>query len=278
MAANYNHDSRKQLWGAWGRMADVNILVVDDNPKVRTLLSRCLTGEGFTVQEAEDESQALDLAKSTRLDLITLDINLGHGQGDGFQVARKVRAFSDVPIIMITGKDDVIDRVVGLELGADDYITKPFHLRELIARVKSVLRRDRIRRTDPVDQHIAPETDTFRFDGLTASPDRFELLDRDGKPCELTSGDFKLLNLFLSRPKRVLSRAQLMDLIGGSDWTPLDRTIDNQIARLRKKIERDPARPKLITTLRGVGYSFTCEVERSSQTAAPAHQHGTANS
>lgn len=253
-------------------MTETHILVVDDDPKVRNLLKRCLTGEGFTVVEAEDGPQALELANRTRLDLITLDINLG--RGDGFEVARKVRAFSDVPIIMITGKDDVIDRVVGLELGADDYITKPFHLRELIARVKSVLRRARIRQTDPsapqtepsgTDQDIVPDSDTFRFDDLTAIPDRFELLDRDGQPCDLTSGDFKLLNEFLLRPKRILSREQLMDLIGGPDWTPLDRTIDNQVARLRKKIERDPANPKLITTVRGVGYSFTCEVERSRQ-------------
>ncbi|MCK8462447.1 response regulator transcription factor [Aliiroseovarius sp. S1339] len=256
-------------------MADEKILVVDDDPKIRSLLSRCLTGEGFTVLEAENGPQALDLAKCARPDLITLDINLGHG--DGFEVAREVRTFSDVPIIMITGKDDVIDRVVGLELGADDYITKPFHLRELIARVKSVLRRGRIRRADLLvqqaeepgtDQHIIPDSDVFRFDDLTAIPDQFKLLDRDDKPCELTSGDFKLLNVFLLRPKRILSREQLMDLIGGPDWTPLDRTIDNQVARLRKKIERDPAHPKLITTVRGVGYSFTSEVVRSKQTGS----------
>ncbi|HEY9040132.1 MAG TPA: response regulator transcription factor [Roseovarius sp.] len=253
-------------------MADEHILIVDDDPKVRNLLSRCLTGEGFTVLEAEDEPQALDLAKCAQIDLITLDINLG--RGDGFEVARKVRGFSDVPIIMITGKDDVIDRVVGLELGADDYITKPFHLRELVARVKSVLRRARIRDADPSvqpaassgeDQNIAPDSETFRFDGLTAIPDRFELLDRNGKPCDLTSADFKLLSEFLLRPKRVLSREQLMDLIGGPDWTPQDRAIDNQVARLRKKIERDPAHPKLITTVRGVGYTLSCEVERSGQ-------------
>lgn len=253
-------------------MADTHILVVDDDPKIRNLLSRCLTGEGFTVLLAEDEAQAVELAKNTRLDLITIDISLGHG--DGFQVTRQVRTFSDVPIIMVTGKDDVIDRVVGLELGADDYITKPFHLRELIARVKSVLRRAHIRSTDPTVQYPTPSannpdsdpgSDVLRFDGLTAIPDRFELNDRDGQPCQLTSGDFKLLNAFLGRPKRILSREQLMDLVGGPDWNPLDRTIDNQVARLRKKIERDPANPRLITTVRGVGYSFTCDVERSRQ-------------
>lgn len=262
-------------------MAVTRILVVDDDPKVRTLLSRCLTGEGFSVIEAEDEPQALEIANTTDLGLITLDLNLG--RGDGLEVARKVRAFSDVPIIMITGKDDLIDKVVGLELGADDYITKPFHLRELIARVKSVLRRAGLRQADPVapqatasgvDGPPATESVTFRFDGLTARPDQFELLDRDGTPCDLTSGDFKLLNLFLSRPKRVLSREALMDLIGGPDWTPFDRTIDNQVARLRKKIERDPAHPKLITTVRGVGYSFTCDVKRSGQAEATVLELG----
>lgn len=258
-------------------MEDTQILVVEDDPKVRNLLRRCLQGEGFTVIEAEDAPRALDVAKSRRLDLITLDLNLG--RGDGFEVARMIRTFSDVPIIMITGKNDVIDRVVGLELGADDYITKPFHLRELIARVKSVLRRSRLRPADApapqtpapdADRQPAPDSQVFRFDGLTALPDRFELIDRDGQPCDLTSGDFRLLNVFLQRPKRILSREQLMDLIGGLDYTPLDRSVDNQVARLRKKIERDPANPKLITTVRGVGYSFTCDVVRSGPTGAPS--------
>lgn len=250
-------------------MAEARILVVDDDPKVRTLLRRCFEGEGFAVVEAEDASCALALTKEAMPDLITLDIHLG--QSDGFDVARTVRTFSDVPIIMITGKDDVIDRVVGLELGADDYITKPFHLRELIARVKSVLRRTGLRRAElpPVapaaNRPEDPGGDSFVFDGLTAIPERFELIDRNGQRHEMTSSDFRLLNAFLLHPKRVLSREQLLDLIGGADWTPLDRTIDNQIARLRKKVEREPSNPKLITTVRGAGYSFTCDVIRSSQ-------------
>jgi DNA-binding response OmpR family regulator len=253
-------------------MAGAQILVVDDDPKVRNLLRRCFEGEGFRVIEADDAPRAIELAQSAAPDLITLDIRLG--KGDGFAVARAVRTFSDVAIIMVTGKDDVIDRIVGLELGADDYITKPFHLRELVARVRSVLRRSASQRDDqstrhPVptgnDQPTDPGGDIFSFDGLAAIQDRFELIDRGGQPCALTSGDFKLLNIFLLRPKRILSRAQLMDLIGGADWAPLDRTIDNQIARLRKKIEKDPANPKLITTVRGVGYAFSCDVERSGQ-------------
>jgi DNA-binding response OmpR family regulator len=256
------------MWVA-GAMTHTQILIVDDDPKVRNVLSRCFTGEGFAVMEAEDEPQALSLVKSTSFDLVTVDINLTHG--DGFALARKIRQFSQVPIIMVTGKNDVIDRVVGLELGADDYITKPFHLRELIARVKSVLRRARPENNDPepqtkraleTDDKITPAVGTFLFDDLTVIPDQFELFGRDGQACDLTSGEFRLLNVFIQRPKRILSREQLMDLTGGPDWTPLDRTIDNQIARLRKKIERDPSNPKLITTVRGVGYSFTCDISR----------------
>ena len=251
-------------------MAEAHILVVDDDAKVRTLLNRYLSGEGFSVVEAESEPDALEKIENTRFDLVTLDINLG--QGDGFEVVRKVRQHSSVPIVMVTGKDDVIDKVVGLELGADDYITKPFHLRELMARVRTVLRRAKtapsLLSTDdaaPPDDKGGTYADTlaFRFDGLVAIPDRFELIDRNGQNSDLTSGDFKLLTIFLDRPKRILSREQLMDLIGGQDWTPLDRTIDNQVARLRKKIERDPSNPKLIKTVRGVGYSLACDVKRS---------------
>ena len=262
-------------------MADDHILVVDDDPKIRNLLMRFLQDEGFTVTAVEDATQALKHATSRKIDLITLDISLG--QGDGFDVARKVRAFSDVPIIMVTGKDDVIDRIVGLELGADDYVTKPFHLRELLARIKSVLRRASARSTEASARGSNLSDDgqlsvgsSFHFDDMIAILDRFELIDRDGQLCDLTSGDFKLLTEFLMHPKRILSREQLMDLIGGPDWTPLDRTIDNQVARLRKKIERDPAHPKLITTVRGVGYSFTCEVERSDPTDTLPRAHQTA--
>jgi DNA-binding response OmpR family regulator len=190
-------------------------------------------------------------------DLVTLDLNLN---GDnGLDLARDIRRDHDVPIIMVTGKDDVIDRIVGLELGADDYITKPFHVREVLARVHSVLRRARTTeaRETPAVADSAGENAELSLDGLTVFPDRMELTDRDGAPCDLTTADFKLLAAFLGHPKRPLSRERLMDLIDGPDWVPLDRTIDNQVARLRKKIERDPARPLLIKTVRGVGYMLT---------------------
>lgn len=237
---------------------DSNILVVEDDKKIRKLLRNVLEDEGFGVLEADNADDVLEAIKSKSVQLITLDIHLG--ADNGLSLAREIRHHSQVPIVMITGKDDIIDRVVGLEIGADDYITKPFHVREVVARIRSVLRR--AERYKP-DNDETVETDGFRFDGMTAIPDRLELRNREGKDCALTSGDFKLLMVFLTRPKRVLSRDQLMDFIGGSEWSPLDRTIDNQIARLRKKIETDPSDPKLIKTVRGVGYTFACDVTKA---------------
>ncbi|MEO9826059.1 MAG: response regulator transcription factor [Paracoccaceae bacterium] len=252
-------------------MKDQTILVVEDDPKIRNLLRNVLEDEGACVLESETAAQVMQTVLETNLDLITLDIHLG--ADNGVDVARQIRTVSQVPIIMVTGKDDVIDRVVGLEVGADDYITKPFHVREVIARIRSVLRRSGP--TSAVAQMVTSAgSDSvnahFRFDGMTAFPDQLELIDRENTTCDLTSGDFKLLSVFLNSPKRILSRDQLMERTGGVEWSPLDRTIDNQVARLRKKIERDPSHPKLIKTVRGIGYTFACEVKtvQSSETSA----------
>lgn len=234
------------------------ILVVDDDPKIRKLLRNVLEGDGFAVVEAHDRSSVLAGLRGQNIGLMTLDIQLG--ADDGFEVLREIRKESQVPVIMVTGREDVIDRIIGLEIGADDYITKPFHVREILARVRSVLRRAF---APPVGIDI--ESEAFSFDGLTAVPERFELTSRSGIQIDLTSGEFRLLDVFLKRAKRVLSRDQLMDLIGGHDWSPTDRTIDNQVARLRKKIERDPAHPRLIKSVRGIGYTFACDVERQTQ-------------
>ncbi len=248
-------------------MKDHTILVVEDDPKIRNLLRNVLEDEGARVVEAETGTEVMRAIAEMPLGLITLDLHLG---GDnGVDIARQIRTVSQVPIIMVTGKDDVIDRVVGLEVGADDYITKPFHVREVIARIRSVMRRAGL--SAPTAETDATEGSAhFSFDGMTAFPDRLELIDRESAPCELTSGDFKLLSVFLSSPKRVLSRDQLMDLTGGVEWSPLDRTIDNQVARLRKKIERDPSNPKLIKTVRGIGYTFACDVKTVQSSEIPA--------
>lgn len=254
-------------------MSDQLILVVDDDPKIRSLLRNVLEDDGFGVREAASGTEALEMIAHEQMSLITLDIHMG--SENGIEVARQIRLTSNVPIIMVTGKDDVIDRVVGLEVGADDYITKPFHVREVLARIRSVLRRSDGSMAAPavVDAHPtagAENTTQVQFDGMTAILDQMELLDRKGKSCGLTSGDFKLLGVFLNRVKRVLSRDQLMDLTGGTDWNPLDRTIDNQVARLRKKIERDTNDPRLIKTVRGIGYMFACDVEVVQATSSPA--------
>lgn len=249
-------------------MKDQTILVVEDDPKIRTLLRNVLEDEGAQVVEAETGAEVMRVMAEKTLDLVTLDLHLG--ADNGIDIARQIRTVSQVPIIMVTGKDDVIDRIVGLEVGADDYITKPFHVREVIARIRSVLRRSAP--PAPVSTADTPVgSPRFKFDGMTACPDRLELLDRDNAPCELTSGDFKLLNVFLNSPKRVLSRDQLMDRTGGLEWSPLDRTIDNQVARLRKKIERTPAHPTLIKTVRGIGYTFASDVEIVQPSAVSAN-------
>ena len=237
-------------------MNEQTILVVDDDPKIRTLLRNVLEAEGYVVREAGTAQETLSGLEREKPDLITLDIHLK--AENGLEIAKQIRTESKIPIIMVTARSDVIDRVVGLEIGADDYITKPFHVREVVARVRSVLRRAE---DAPKPKESAPIVgDMLEFDGMTARESLMEVRDRDGNLCDLTSGEFKLLMVFLSRPKRVLSRDQLMDLIGGQDWTPLDRTIDNQVARLRKRIEISPKEPKLIKTVRGLGYTFACDV------------------
>ncbi|WP_295317699.1 response regulator [Roseobacter sp.] len=246
-------------------MTHQTILVVDDDPKIRTLLRNLLEDDGFAVLEAENADEVRRIIDTETINLMTLDVHLG--ADNGIELAREIRQTAQMPIIMVSGRDDVIDRVVGLEVGADDYITKPFHVREVIARIRSVLRRSAATAAatspdpsrDPGDDAAATGT-YFTFDGMVANIDRFELTDRKGEDCDLTSGDFRLLSVFLERPGRVLSRDQLMDLTGGLEWSPLDRTIDNQVARLRKKIERDPSKPRLIRTVRGIGYSFACDV------------------
>lgn len=233
------------------------ILVVDDDPKVRLLLRRCFEQEGYTVFEAVSGQNVEDCLAANSIDLITLDLNLG--EDDGLDIARAIRATSDVPIIMVSGKGELIDRVVGLELGADDYIAKPFHVREVLARVRSVLRRSESGSSDGQSPDNA-SGNRLTFNGWLVDFDKLEL-QRGDKICDITSGELRLLEAFLRNPNRVLSRDRLMDLLKGHDWTPLDRSIDNQVSRLRKKIEEDPTNPQLIRTVRGAGYKFTGDVE-----------------
>lgn len=231
-----------------------HILIVDDDPKVRTLLRRCFEGEGFAVSEAHNGAEINGVLTKQKVSLITLDLNLG--AENGLDLARDIRKQHDVPIIMLTGKGDTIDRVVGLEMGADDYLAKPFELRELIARVRAVLRR-------ATTQEARPQAaEKYAFAGWILDINRRRLERQDGMTQELTTGEFNLLEVFIKRPHRVLSRDDLMDLLKGHDWSPMDRSIDNLVARLRKKIESDPDKPQLVKTVRGAGYTFAEDVKR----------------
>ncbi len=240
--------------------APAHILIVDDEVEVRRLLEAGLKAEGYAVSEAADGAGLMAMLEKKPVDLITLDVRLG-GE-DGFNLAREVRAKNNVPIIMISGKGDMIDRVVGLELGADDYIAKPFHMREVLARIRAVLRRYETQGAEPARASPAEKSRRFEFDGWVLDAGRRALVNQEGKDCELTTAEFNLLLLLVERPGRVLSRDELMDLLKGHDWTPLDRSIDGLVARLRKKIERGEV-PQLVKTVRGVGYVFAAQVRRA---------------
>ena len=241
-----------------------HLLVVDDEPAVRTLLRECFELEGYRVSEAASGVELAARLAEAPVHLITLDIGLG-GE-NGLDIARHVRTTNNVPIIMITGKGDTIDRVVGLELGADDYITKPFHVREVLARVRAVLRRYEGAAAVTAGGEAQPsETaatgERLAFEGWTLDIPRRELTSAGGAQ-DLTTAEFNMLELFVRRPSRVLSRDNIMDLLKGHEWSPYDRSIDSLIVRLRKKIEPDPETPRLIKTVRGVGYVFAAEVRK----------------
>lgn len=230
------------------------ILVVDDDPRIRKVLEIYLQREGYDVCTANCVDKARQQLSAQEWALILLDIGLP--DEDGFSFAREIRIQSSVPIIFLTGKTETIDKVVGLELGADDYITKPFEERELLARIRSLLRRyQTLPNSSPKKNHVAC------FSGWRLDLSRRELLSPNGEQVHLTSHEFRLLEIFIECSNRVLSRDVLMDRIVGRDWNSLDRSIDVLIAKLRKKIEQDPTQPKLIKSIRGEGYKFIAELE-----------------
>lgn len=232
-----------------------HILVVDDHRDIRDLVRKLLERHGFRVSTAADGEEMLHLLRDHRIDLIVLDLMLP--KVDGLVLCRNLRAQSSrVPIVMLTARDEEIDRVLGLEMGADDYIAKPFSGRELVARIKAVLRRTRS--LPPMPDGQLPTT--YRFDRWILHPSRRELESEEGLVVPLSSGDYNLLLAFVRHPNRVLSRDQLLDLAKGRSAAPLDRSIDLQVSRLRKKIETDPSNPELIKTVWGDGYLFTPKV------------------
>jgi DNA-binding response OmpR family regulator len=221
------------------------VLVVDDEPKIARLLRDYLERAGFGVSVAHDGREALMRVRTERPDLVILD--LGLPEIDGLDVARRLRRDGDTPIIMVTARDDEVDRVAGLELGADDYVTKPFSPREVVARVRAVLRRrDGSARTD------AP----LRAGPLALDPGRMETRV-DGRLVDLTATEFALLAALARQPGRVYTRSQLLDAIHGSAFESYERAIDAHVKNLRRKLEADPRRPRLLLTVHGVGYRLT---------------------
>ena len=222
------------------------VLVVDDDPALRNLLSDYLTDVGFSVDLAADGEQMRRALAKAMPDVIVLDLMLP-GM-DGLAITREVRASSNVPILMLSARGEEIDRIVGLEVGADDYLAKPFSPRELLARLRALLRRTQV--APSVQSHGDPEFGPFRLD-LAA----LRLL-KDREDVGLSTAEFDLLRVLVERPNRVLSRDVLLDLLKGYERDPFDRTVDIRVARLRRKIEQDPANPVFIRTVRGEGYLF----------------------
>lgn len=232
-----------------------HILVVDDHRQIRDSVSRYLEKNGLRATAAKDAVEMDARLATGHFDLVVLDVMMP-GE-DGLSVCRRLAADGRVPVIMLTALGQDTDRIVGLEIGADDYLPKPFNPRELLARIKAVLRR---RPVDDVD-HVAFAGKRLRFAGLELDTDARTMVTRAGERIPLTTADYRLLVAMLERPRKVLSRDQLMDLTAGRNVGPLDRTIDNQISRLRRKIEPDPLRPRVITTVRNGGYCLSTDVE-----------------
>ena len=242
--------------------ATPHILVVDDDREIRDLLAKFLSRHGCRVTAAGGGKEMRRALADWRIDLVVLDLMLP-GE-DGLTLCRKLRADSALPVIMLTAMREDIDRIVGLEVGADDYLPKPFNPRELLARIRAVLRRAGAAAVRPLaasDGEVAMPL--LRFAGWRLDPQGRRLTDAGGADIDLTAGEFDLLLAFAERPGRVLSRDQLLDLTRGREAVPFDRSIDSQVSRLRHKIETDPSRPALIKTVRGGGYVFTPSVERA---------------
>ncbi|WP_188258854.1 response regulator [Azospirillum tabaci] len=230
-----------------------HLLVVDDDREIRTLLSQFLTRHGFRVTGAKDGVEMMRTLDTARVDLIVLDLMMP-GE-DGLSLCRRLRAAPETaqtPVIMLTAMGEETDRIVGLEMGADDYLAKPFSPRELLARVKAVLRRAA---GPPAAGGAAGKT--LGFEGWTLDLAKRELRSPDGVLVQLSAGEYDLLVAFVEHPQRVLTRDQLLDLARGRSAVPFDRSIDVQVSRLRRKIEPDPADPTMIKTVRGGGYLFT---------------------
>ena len=233
-----------------------HILLVDDERSIREPLTAYLGKNGFRISQAENAEAARIKLTAYAIDLVILDIMMP-GE-DGLSLCRHIRATSELPIILVTARTEDTDRIVGLEMGADDYVLKPFNPRELVARIRAVLRRA----GSGDARQRPPETASYAFGEWVLKAGERVLVDREGLSVPLSTGEFNLLLALVTRPRQVLSRDQLLDLTRGREAAAFDRSIDNQVSRLRRKIEVDPKEPALIKTVWGGGYALTADVTR----------------
>ncbi|TCP71559.1 two-component system OmpR family response regulator [Sphingomonas sp. PP-CE-1G-424] len=233
-----------------------HLLLVDDERSIREPLAAYLTKQGFRVTQAGDAESARTRLTAYAIDLVILDIMMP-GE-DGLSLCRHIAATSDVPVILLTARTEETDRIIGLEMGADDYVVKPFSPRELATRVKVILRRAS---AGGARQH-APEANAYAFAGWVLKSGERALVDREGVSVPLSTGEYNLLLALVTRPRQVLTRDQLLDLTQGREAAAFDRAVDNQVSRLRRKIETDAKTPELIKTVWGGGYTLAAEVTR----------------
>lgn len=235
--------------------ASVHVLIVEDDREISALVARYLSQNGMRTATARDGRDMDRALRDGRFDLIVLDLNLP-GE-DGLSICRRLRQTMTMPIVMLTARSEDVDKIIGLEMGADDYLGKPFNPRELLARIRAVLRRQGAGQADPSEQ-----PGCFVFQGWTLNANNRELTNPGHVRVAVTGAEFDLLRVFCERPGRVLSRDVLLDLTQGRTAAPFERSIDILISRLRQKIEREPRDPELIKTIRSGGYLFTPAVER----------------
>ena len=236
-------------------LGNKHILIVDDETDIREPLGVYLESQGFEVSLAGNAREAMAVIEAGTCDMAVLDVMLG--EDDGFSLCRDIRRASEVPVMFLSGRSEDTERIIGLELGADDYLVKPFNPRELLARIRSVLRRSEKSVTEEQQKPASQPT----FGGWTLDVINQELISKDGTKLSLSTGEARLLQVFVSHPNTVLTRDKLLQLSRGREANAFDRSIDNYVSRIRKKIEEDPGNPRLLKTYWGGGYALTCDTD-----------------
>lgn len=244
-------------------MRKATVLSVDDDENLQVVLGQYLEEDGYRVLKARTGKDLQETLQSGDADVVLLDLVLP--DAEGLSLIGKIREKTKAPIIIVSGKSDTTEKIIGLEMGADDYITKPFELRELSARIKAVLRRhtlpDPAREQNIGTQETSDRLENISFEGWTLSRTQYQLFDKKGQPAELTTGEFRLLEALVLSPQRCLSREQLFEITRSTDFESYDRAIDIQIGRIRKKLQENPKTPRYIKTIRGAGYMFIGKID-----------------